>query len=405
MINLGLFTPTFGQLPRQFADSLPVTKRLDALRLVHFHSIDTSNVFRNSNINLVCRAAHRLQKTQFRRCKSYQSFFHSKKTFFGATGTILGLGGFSVGFMGFFEKKKELTIEEQVLMEIKRSILAIQEGNLAKAEEHLSKSWQLSDLENLEQAKTQILDIQANLSFQKEELEKAENLFKRVTQRLIYHQNVAANDNSIIEISIKLALIYAKQGKHEESIAGFEYCANAQREKIEKHGADDEDTLLLAAWAIQSLSQMYLSFGSSDKIEREVVRKAQSCAKEAYKYASMAVGADSQQAVAIASDLATILALEGDIDGAIEKLQECNVIAGEKHKFLQAAIRVNTGSLYMQKGEYDEAERICKEARMIARRVKDAESAARAESCISRSSTLRNASAQRLKAKSKESVQ
>jgi len=54
------------------------------------------------------------------------------------------------------------------------------------------------------------------------------------------------------------------------------------------------------------------------------------------------------QAVAISSDLASIMALEGDLDAALMKLEECEKIAAEKHKYLQAAIRVNTGSLYLQ---------------------------------------------------------
>lgn len=52
--------------------------------------------------------------------------------------------------------------------------------------------------------------------------------------------------------------------------------------------------------------------------------------------------------MAINSDLASILALQGDIDAALVRYKECEAIAAEKHTYLQPAIRVNTGSLYLQ---------------------------------------------------------
>lgn len=86
--------------------------------------------------------------------------------------------------------------------------------------------------EDLEKAKTQILDIRANLAFQIGDLDAAENLFRTVCQRLVYHQEVSVKDNAIVEISIKMAQILALRGKHEESMSGFQYCADTQREKV-----------------------------------------------------------------------------------------------------------------------------------------------------------------------------
>jgi hypothetical protein len=41
-------------------------------------------------------------------------------------GTTFGLGGFSLGILGFFETKTEETIEETVVLCLKKAILAIQ---------------------------------------------------------------------------------------------------------------------------------------------------------------------------------------------------------------------------------------------------------------------------------------
>jgi hypothetical protein len=40
----------------------------------------------------------------------------------------------------------------------------------------------------------------------------------------------------------------------------------------------------------------------------------------------------------------------GDIDAALRRLDECDKIAAEKFKHLQAALRVNTGNLHLQVG-------------------------------------------------------
>ncbi|XP_035709768.1 tetratricopeptide repeat protein 19, mitochondrial isoform X2 [Folsomia candida] len=288
-------------------------------------------------------------------------------------------------FRGFFEKKEELTPEDELLIKIKRSILAIQEGEVQKAERHLSDAWKMSTELEREDVKTQIMDIQANLALQIGELDKALRLFQLVTQRMVYHQNVEVTDNSVVEISIKLAQIFAMKGNKEESLTGFQYCVDTQREKI-KQGVKDEDTLMLAAWALQSLAQAYMTEGTQEnKIDRANIAIAAEYEHEALAYVSEAVGQDSHQAVVIASDLASILALQGNVDGALKQLEECEKIAAEKYQYLRAAIRVNTGSLYLQKGEYSEANRVCKEARMIAGMYKDLESVMRADECISKS--------------------
>jgi hypothetical protein len=38
---------------------------------------------------------------------------------------LFGVSGYSLGFLGFFEKKEELTPEDELLLKIKRGILAI----------------------------------------------------------------------------------------------------------------------------------------------------------------------------------------------------------------------------------------------------------------------------------------
>jgi hypothetical protein len=79
---------------------------------------------------------------------------------------------------------------------------------------------------------TQVLDMQANLALSKGELDRAENLFKLVVQRMVNEEKVVVTDNSIVEISIKLAGIYRSLGRRDDAVAGFQYCIDIQRHKV-----------------------------------------------------------------------------------------------------------------------------------------------------------------------------
>lgn len=63
-----------------------------------------------------------------------------------------------------------------------------------------------------------------------------------------------------------------------------------------KQGVKDEDTLMLAAWALQSLAQAYMTEGTQEnKIDRANIAIAAEYEHEALAYVSEAVGQDSHQ--------------------------------------------------------------------------------------------------------------
>lgn len=62
---------------------------------------------------------------------------------------------------------------------------------------------------------------------------KAERLFKSVMQRLL-SGGTDAEDNKVVEMSLKLANIYSKLGKDKEAVLGFRFCIDAQEKKIKK---------------------------------------------------------------------------------------------------------------------------------------------------------------------------
>lgn len=62
-------------------------------------------------------------------------------------------------------------------------------------------------------------------------------------------------DDSIIELSVKLATVYATQSRDDEAELGFKYCMDTMNEKVKKCGGileADTNTLALQGLSIQS---------------------------------------------------------------------------------------------------------------------------------------------------------
>lgn len=152
----------------------------------------------------------------------------------GAVGGRQNLGGNETSHSGYPSKPVISTVAIVICDEMNELNInfILKEGEIRKAQWHLDIAWKMCSEEDLEKAKTQILDIRANLAFQIGDLEAAETLFRTVCQRLVYHQEVSVKDNAIVEISIKLAQIMSLKGRHEESMSGFQYCADTQKEKV-----------------------------------------------------------------------------------------------------------------------------------------------------------------------------
>ncbi|XP_064111457.1 uncharacterized protein LOC135218944 [Macrobrachium nipponense] len=80
------------------------------------------------------------------------------------------------------EEKKQ---ESELIMMIKRGVLAIQRAELNKAEQLLHVALKTAQETQNHQAVTYIYDLLANVAYQKEEYSKAETLFKEVLKRVL----------------------------------------------------------------------------------------------------------------------------------------------------------------------------------------------------------------------------
>lgn len=104
----------------------------------------------------------------------------------------------SGGLLSFFSKSNdEETPEDQLIMNIKRSILSMQREEFAKSEKMLHLALRMAQDLNNKDGITYIYDLMANLALQVEQFAKAKKLFVTVMQRLL-QDGYKEDDNKVI---------------------------------------------------------------------------------------------------------------------------------------------------------------------------------------------------------------
>ncbi|XP_055432404.1 tetratricopeptide repeat protein 19, mitochondrial isoform X2 [Bubalus kerabau] len=132
--------------------------------------------------------------------------------------------------------------EAEIIQLLKRAKLCIMKDEPEEAELILHDALHLAHKSHNTEAITYTYDLMANLAFIRGQLENAEKLFK-ATMSYLLGAGMQQEDNAIIEISLKLATIYAAQSRQELALAGYEFCISTLEEKIERERELSEDVL------------------------------------------------------------------------------------------------------------------------------------------------------------------
>lgn len=155
---------------------------------------------------------------------------------------LAGAGvGLTQAFLGFSFGKKDEKKENDLLLRVFREAKeAHLTRDFGKAENRYHDALKVAD-ELLKQkkidmktyiyARTNIFDSLADMALGLGQLEKAEGLYKE-TMKGCLQQGLPQDDNSIIELSIKLSSIYAMMDRQKEAEEGLLYCINAQDAKL-----------------------------------------------------------------------------------------------------------------------------------------------------------------------------
>ncbi|XP_047402843.1 tetratricopeptide repeat protein 19, mitochondrial isoform X2 [Sciurus carolinensis] len=202
----------------------------------------------------------------------------------------------------------------------------------------------------------------ANLAFIRGQLENAEQLFK-ATMSYLLGGGMKQEDNAIIEISLKLASIYAAQNRQEFALAGYEFCISTLEEKIEREKELAEDVMsveekanthLLLGMCLDSCAR-YLLFSKQPSQAQRMYEKALQISEEIQ-------GERHPQTIVLMSDLATTLDAQGHFDEAYIYMQRASDLARQiNHPELHMVLS-NLAAILIHRERYTQAEEIYQEA-------------------------------------------
>ena len=262
--------------------------------------------------------------------------------------------------------------EDDLTLAVKRGILAIQEGDLARADRLLHIALKMAQDSGREEAITHIFCLLGNLALERNFPGQAERLLKTVVQRLIA-AGEPSDSNSVVEISLKLAQVYASIGSLEQAEQGFQFCVATQQRKLGK-GVVDEDSLGLAGMVLDQRAQFLL--------QQDRLSEAEMAWREAVKVAEQLHGEEGEQTLVVKNSLATLLSMRGQHKAALDMLERV-VAAGKRQQTAHlSAFLVNLGLVQLKQGLAAEGRKNCREASRLASEVGDVETGEEADVCL-----------------------
>ena len=147
------------------------------------------------------------------------------------------------------------------------------------------------------------------------------------------------DSNAVVEISLKLAELYAATGALEKAEQGFTFCLTAQQRKL-GDGMADTDTLGLAGLVLDQRAQFLLQ---QDRLE-----EAEAAWREAVRVAVQLHGEEGEQTLVVTNSLATLLSMRGQHKAAAESLRRVVAAAREQESEHLPAFLVNLGLVLLK---------------------------------------------------------
>lgn len=282
------------------------------------------------------------------------------------------LSGLFYGLFNFDDDNDEEKLPE-LIMTIKRSILAMQREEFDKAERILHIALREAQVLQNYNAITYIYDLMANVAFETEQFKKAETLFLLVLGRL-FGQGINQKDLKVIHISLKLANIYEHTGDIEKAETGYKFCLESVPIHLD-NDPENENILILLAMTCDWYAQMLLSLGR--------YAEAHKYFEQSYNLCIKINGRVHEQTVNLLNYLGTVSCKMQEYDKAIEYLTTAIEIGRALPDLIHlGSIHVNLGDVYLRKGLYSEAKKACTNGRIIAKKREDDESLVEADKCL-----------------------
>ncbi|ESO12621.1 hypothetical protein HELRODRAFT_159191 [Helobdella robusta] len=205
-----------------------------------------------------------------------------------------------------------------------------------------SKSVNVDETE-ISQAKSYVLDSMADLAFAEQKFDKAQRLYLETMQELINVQKFAPDDDSILEISLKLSMIYVVQGEYDLAELGYKYCLDILEKKTNgENDAVSIDTLALYGMSLDSYGK-YLFYVKRFSDSLLSLKKSLAIAEKLLDH-------ENPQLSVMYNDIGVLSIHRKELDLALEYLELSLKNAKEAHLSI---IYYNIGEVYFLQNNYE----------------------------------------------------
>ncbi|XP_062849947.1 tetratricopeptide repeat protein 19, mitochondrial [Trichomycterus rosablanca] len=271
------------------------------------------------------------------------------------------------------ERTEEQKTEDEIILLLKKAKYSMMQGELDAANGFLHKAIRLAHQSHNNDAIIYTYSLMANLAFVQGQLDNAEKLFKAAMSFML-SGGTSQDDNAVIEMSLKLATIYATQNKNELAEHGFQFCTESLEAKLEKQKElppdavseeERKDTRLLLGLSLDTRARYLASSRRFTGACRDYRQALQICQEEQ--------GETHPQTLVLMSDLATILDLQGKHDEALALVKKAVELAQAAGHPDQHVLLGNMAGILMHKGEFDESIKLYEEALALAQAAGDTE--------------------------------
>nr|XP_057924355.1 tetratricopeptide repeat protein 19, mitochondrial [Doryrhamphus excisus] len=288
-----------------------------------------------------------------------------------------GGAAWAVAALSLFGSRDDAQVkEDEMILLLKKAKLSIVRGQLEAASAFLHSAVALAHQTHNHQAVVYAYSQMANLAYIQGQLDHAEKLFKAAMSFMLAG-GMPQDDNAFIEMSLKLATMYAEQNKAELAEHGFRFCLETLEVKVQQLQATLKDHWTEELEALRKDTRLLLGLclDSHARYRASTLHLKQAAAdyEKAMSICRQEQGESHPQTLVLMSDLATILDMQGQHDNALALIQQAvDLGRSSGHPELHVLLG-NMAGILLHTGRLDEATRFYREALSLAQQAGDQE--------------------------------
>ena len=226
-----------------------------------------------------------------------------------------------------------------------------------------------------------VFDFMGKQSMANGDLKRAEVLFKECIKGLI-EAGREQNDDAVIELSLKLALIYASQRKFKDADIGYNFCIDTQRKKLQEDGALAKGTHEEQVNSHALLGMCLHAYGKF-LIAQKQFDKALESMDECVQIADKWLSKEHPQLPVLYCDLANAYTLNDKFDDAMTSIERAEVLAKQDSPTM-VWILCNKGPIEARTQKKRRAKSTCASAAGIANKLNNQKLVRASEECFKR---------------------